>query len=536
MTYCLGWKSKTAAFLIADSAVTSIAENKESIKLLEKTTFNELQGSVDQGKKYVYEKAFKLYSIDNVAITFAGDTDIGIEIIDLIKEHLSVGRSTQQAIKYSIENYPDLSSYPIIQILVACYEDEPKIYSIDNKKSPFISVVNDSIISFGSPPENLREHTYSFYEAFKKTREEENYNELADEMMLLRMIALVQSYGIHNYTIEKGIGGAYSGLYVTKGGIHWQPDIYYLKHGNNAAFESNGIASVYIRNNCKFIITDKFNIALQNITKEKRSEADDDGIEELFKKDVVESFDSGIFKYIIFINTSRYVATIVHMNYNFFHDYVYIDIQESKKGTVGLVLSDQLCDIINDNNISIEKPNYAVINYVPYIPIEDNYLKLINDNLLELRISKEFGYAADYKCLIYEDNIVKEWYYVNFEGIFAFLKHYANEETINIVNCASDMVELEYKNGIILFPSIDSDEMSDIFSKIPNKKTDKNLYLFDVLANDETGLSTVQFTIQILTNDWGNAQKEAEIQAKTEFGDCFILTPIGIKFYHPAYR
>jgi len=36
MTYCLGWKSKTAAFLIADSAVTSITEDKGNISLLEK--------------------------------------------------------------------------------------------------------------------------------------------------------------------------------------------------------------------------------------------------------------------------------------------------------------------------------------------------------------------------------------------------------------------------------------------------------------------------------------------------------------------
>ncbi|MGZ8191776.1 MAG: hypothetical protein ACXWTS_11200 [Methylococcaceae bacterium] len=536
MTYCLGWKSKTAAFLIADSAVTSITDDKENIGLLETTTFNELQGSIED-KKYVYEKAFKLYSIDNVAITFAGDTDIGNEIIDLIKEHLNFGRSIQQAINSSIENYPDFLSYPVIQILVACYEDEPKIYSIDNKKLPFITVVNEPIISFGSPPEHLREYTYSFYEAFKKSREEENYSELADEMMLLRMIALLQSYGIHNYTIEKGIGGAYSGLYITKEKIHWQPDVYYLKHGDDPAFERNGFTSVHIRNNHKFIITDKFNMVLSNLTKEKKLESDIDNINRLFEKDVINSFDRGVFKYIIFINTNRYVTTIVHMNYQFHHDYLCVDLQDNREGTVGLIISNHLCDIINGSHIPIESPNYTNINYIPYIPIENNYLDSINNILPELRISKTFGYdITSYKCLIYEGDRVKEWYYINFEGIFAFLKHHGHEKTINIVNCASDLLELEYRDGVITFPLIDSHELSDIFSKIPDKKTDKNIYLFDVLTNDETGVSSIQFTIQILTNNWTSAKKEAERQARTELGDLFLLTPIGIQFYHPTFR
>lgn len=56
MTYCLGWTSKTAAFLIADSAVTYSEERKEYVSLSDKTTFGELQGRVLDGKKICLRK------------------------------------------------------------------------------------------------------------------------------------------------------------------------------------------------------------------------------------------------------------------------------------------------------------------------------------------------------------------------------------------------------------------------------------------------------------------------------------------------
>ncbi len=36
--------------------------------------------------------------------------------------------------------------------------------------------------------------------------------------------------------------------------------------------------------------------------------------------------------------------------------------------------------------------------------------------------------------------------------------------------------------------------MNAIFSHIPDKNTEKNMYLFDVLTNDGTGIAFVQYT------------------------------------------
>lgn len=531
MTYCLGWTSKTAAFLIADSAITYSEELTENIYRNDKTTFGELQGSVIDGKKYVYENAFKLYSSNKVAFTFAGDIRIGEEIIDLIKEHLESGRSITQAIEYSIANYPSFDSYEVVQILIACYEDKPKIYVIDNEKPPYIKVT-DKFISFGTASEDLRSYTLSFYNSFNESRENERANSLADEMMLLRMIALLQSYGTHNYTINNGIGGAYSGLYVTKNGIHWQPDIYYMIHGENPAFDKDGFVSVYVRSKYKFVITERVNCAFSNGIERQRAETE---IEDVFKG-VVDLFDKGVFKYVVFINSNRHAATIIHMNCKLEHAYLYIDVQPNKKGTIGFLLQDPLHDLINDNFDPIDTPKYAVIRYIPYIPLEDKILETIKRSLVETRITKTHYFDSTiYKGIIYENGNLKEWFYVNYDAIFAFLKDYSKEQIIHIVDCSSDMLALEYKNGVIVFPNIDIEAMNDIFSKIAKNSSKKKVFLFDVLTNDEENQSTIQYTIKILEYNWEEAKKLAELEAKAEFGECYMLTPIGIQYYHPAY-
>ncbi|WP_103973309.1 hypothetical protein [Methylovulum psychrotolerans] len=104
MTYCLGWKSKTAAFLIADSAVTKRIAITEDKKLLQESSFGEKQGQMNTGK-YVYERTLKLNSVNKIAITFAGDADFGGNFVSLIKDNLDYGINIKTAIQYSINNY-----------------------------------------------------------------------------------------------------------------------------------------------------------------------------------------------------------------------------------------------------------------------------------------------------------------------------------------------------------------------------------------------------------------------------------------------
>lgn len=531
MTFCLGWVTETAAFLVADSAVTYLTEEEKHKNRSSNTSFGEKQGCIDEGKKYVYEEALKLYIYDRVAITFSGSSDFGNELVELIENHLIAGKTPLKAIENTIKNFLDFSEYESIKLLIACYESEPIIYFVDNKGKDYITEVND-FISIGSASSKFKKSCSSFYKSFLDGHIKENYNMLRDEIFLLKILALTQSYGVNNYTIEDGLGGAYSGLYITKECLKWQPDICYSIQWIDPSLRPPIITAVFIRDNNEYIInTNTHNIVLSN------SEKDEKKLRDSFST-VIDSFDSGVFEYFIFINKYWHVATIIHMNRKLQHDFLFIDIQERKKGTIGMLIDSRLNDMCNDFHEERVSSEDITINHIPYIPISNARVESIKSNLDEVRITKTYNSECnEYKCILYGSNDkVKEWFYIqSHKEIFAFVKHYIHEIKIHIVNCISDSLEMEVINGVVIFPEISKVDFSLIIDEITDKKIKENLYLFDLLVNDDNSSSTIQYTIRVLSDSWDKANIEAKKQAKASVGDLFILTPIGIQFYHPAY-
>jgi hypothetical protein len=51
---------------------------------------------------------------------------------------------------------------------------------------------------------------------------------LADDVVLVTVLAYLQSLGVSNYLIETGVGGAFFGASIDVVGIRWQPDVSYL--------------------------------------------------------------------------------------------------------------------------------------------------------------------------------------------------------------------------------------------------------------------------------------------------------------------
>lgn len=87
----------------------------------------------------------------------------------------------------------------------------------------------------------------------------------------------------------------------------------------------------------------------------------------------------------------RHVATIVDMNYEIYHHYLSLDIQEDRKGSIGFIISDPLQNKINDDNSIIDvkkEPCSAVINYISYIPMDSKDIIALNEILPEIRLSK----------------------------------------------------------------------------------------------------------------------------------------------------
>ncbi len=117
MTYCCGWQSNSAAFVIADAAVTRPGITKQD----DRTSFGELDA---QGaERCVEEAALKVNPIGCNAVTFAGSSLAGRLIEESFAVELKAGVSPSAALETVVES-SDLRILRSRAELIAAYHDE----------------------------------------------------------------------------------------------------------------------------------------------------------------------------------------------------------------------------------------------------------------------------------------------------------------------------------------------------------------------------------------------------------------------------
>ena len=529
MTYCVAWRTQTATFIIADSAETSVNPFVYE-QMGSHTSFGELQGRVTRKNEYVSESAFKIYTHESTAICLSGDSTFGHIFISLLIDHLRYGTPHKEALNRTITNFQNINGEPQIKIAIAFYSDVPELITFDNRAENPIQT-DMEYVSFGSPPDDLKNYTNSFWQGFKKTWFHEQYlGAEANERFLLRMLGLLQIYGIHNPTISDRIGGAYTGAYVSTDGLHTQPDICYLISGETLAFEAQRIVSICVETDHFCLINNgDQNLLITNYTCCPKQ--DEPKLSASFVN-ALDKFDNGKFGYVIILNTARHSASIVQMNNNTHHQLLSIDIHGNSPETLGFIISEALVEINNDYHQPIDTPKYALITLTPYIPISAEKLSLVEAQLERLRIEKIHGEALDtHKFIIYKNSQPQEWFFGTPTTILPFINHYRNSELIRVVDLSSDCVALEYSSGEIIFPEPVLD-LNYTFEKLVKKTRNENLYLFEVSPIQEP--STESFELNIFSSNFEDAEDKATQQANSSFGD-FRLTFIGVRFYHPAY-
>ena len=525
MTYSVAWKTDTAVFIITDSAVTTSTDhnNGESNR---KTSFCERQGRLDNGN-YVYERAYKLFSKSNVAYSLAGDANFGSEFIKDIAFRIEIGIDVEASIKGAIENYPDFKSKPSIEVTVAFYDEQPKLITIKNKRATFVEF-EDGLILTGSPTSELVEYTTTFHNIFMEEYLKLNFGSASDEELLVKMIALLQSYGVHHYTIENGIGGAYTGLSVTGSGVKYQPDICYLISGENPAFDTQKIATVNANEHSVCIInTDISDIVISN---------DNSDVTDSCRTSFLESsrsrFDRGEYKYFIFMNTFCHVVCIVNMNFSRDHLLLSLDVREDKEGTLGLVVSNELQMMLNDGYRVPRSIQDTTFNFIPYIPAPEAKINSVRNEIIKLRVGKISTPATPkYKFILMESGKQVDWYYGNQDSIFPFLKYNKQKKFIRIVDLSTDMVSLEFESGDVIFPELGY-HVDELFINIIDKERVEDIYIFDFYPHNSNG----EFLfVHVLATNIDDAFNKAKLSVYNEYGYEPALVFSGKQFYHPKY-
>lgn len=522
MTYSVAWKTGTAVFIVTDSAVTT-ANEINYVDTNKITSFCEKQGKLDSGN-YVYENAYKIFSKSNIAYSLAGDASFGAKFIRDIASRIEIGFDVRSAIDGAINNYTDFKYKPAIEITIAFFDENPQLITIKNKRSNFIEL-EDGLVLTGSPTKDLIEYTNTFYRVFMDDYIKVPLGSVTDEELLVKMIALLQSYGIHHYTIDNGIGGAYTGLTVTSYGVNYQPDICYLISGENPAFDSKKMATVNVSEHSVCIInTDISDIVISS------ENAD---VTELSRMSLLENsrrrFERGEYKYFIFMNTFCHVVCIINMNFSHDHLFLSVDVREEKKGTLGLVVSSELQMMLNDGYNVPRSIQDKTFHCIPYIPAPENKIELIKQEIRKLRVGKiSTPSIPRYKFIIMDSGAQVDWWYGNLDSIIPFLKYNKDAEFIRIVDVSTDMVTLEFEGGDIIFPELGY-HVDELFINIINKERKEDVYIFDFYPDDDF------LFVHVLATDINDAFHKAKQSVFNEYGYEPELIFSGKQFYHPKY-
>ncbi len=117
MTYCCGWISKSAAFLIADGAITSAV----TLIVDEHSSFGELSAQV--GTSTVEERSLKLDAIGSTGFTFAGNVAIGRAVEASYAAQIKCGASPKDALEAAMISVGPIPNGRQAEVLIAYHDD-----------------------------------------------------------------------------------------------------------------------------------------------------------------------------------------------------------------------------------------------------------------------------------------------------------------------------------------------------------------------------------------------------------------------------
>lgn len=225
MTFIAAWKTEEAIFVAGDSAVTRTGFSLEYLKNRKKKTIwktNFDEQIVLNENRIVDEFVVKIHNIKNkLIIGYAGRGNQAIDVINLIENQFNpdmdniqeiieeganmYGSAFQMAVGYFIGKIPYLLTYNL------------------NSNSEFSINNSWALLGSGRNNEALRLLTVNTMDYLNRATSHNSAEE-----KLLQFCTLVQSLLLRGQFINEGVGGFFTGGYLTPKGFSWQSDTGYI--------------------------------------------------------------------------------------------------------------------------------------------------------------------------------------------------------------------------------------------------------------------------------------------------------------------
>lgn len=330
MTYCAGWKYKGCVYLIADTAKT-ISDKPN----LDYSSFGQLHYETKNG--YVQESLIKLVPIsEGIAIGFAGDVQVALEILALLEDNAKYAKSTEDVVCL-LNGMGPFNPKQEVSFIIASSSDNGNNELIKWNTAEGIDQTNADFYHIGRLDSYHANRIYSLFEFLTSKN-------LAADRVLPAIISVFQSYGVHEDLIQMNVGGLITGLRTTHGNITWLEDTNYVIYGSNIDSNLSYISA---------IVRDNAVIVRSSITNDTRvfyhpANAQPNINNQDWRDRVQDQLNSDRFRHWVFINkdSQNRVITLIIRN-DLETESKYIRLSRSSEGKNSVAMSSKLEGILH---------------------------------------------------------------------------------------------------------------------------------------------------------------------------------------------
>jgi len=368
MTYCIALRTAHGIFVAADSALSAASPIAFRHPEIKTTSFGERQGKMDRGLwPYVLEEGLKVTVADDFVAAFAGDVGTGENLLEAYRSARSSGFSARQAADVALQSTGPHDRYATV--LIGYYTSEsPTLIRVDTLPA-LISEI-DGLVQIGSDLPDQHRWTEKMVAGLMTALDRLTPADHHVECIYAQLVCLLQSYGIHDYLLESGVGGSYVGAWITPSGARWQGDHLFVAHSDQPDENNIVMCSVAVRNDALCLTGNQ--AGMIKVIGKKALHEDVQEADIRLKEasdDAVRSFDLGLFDYFSSININRHVVSVLEMQQSRHHALVSLCPQGSD-GTLGILWTESLLEAANLSAYRKKARSEEItLRFIPFIRI-----------------------------------------------------------------------------------------------------------------------------------------------------------------------
>lgn len=370
MTYCLGLRTARGVFIAADSAISSVSPLMLDRPHETKTAFGELQGDVGPRPwRYVTEKGLKLTVGTDSVVGLAGSVATARSVINAYFGAREAGSGARDAVRHALSSVCPCTDQA--EVLFGFYEaQEPCLLHVDIARNKISDV--EGLVQLGSVPPSQCEWTARYVAALLSLLNRFGPDQRHVERIFVQLLALIQSYGIHDYLLPEGVGGAFVAAWVTPSGARWQGDHLYVIHDAVPNPAEMVVCATIVRDGVLCLVNNKAGSnKLITSTHWNENEHAITARVEAAGKNSLETFDNATFDYFISINKSKHIVTVVEMCGEQHHGLISLYAHKIDE-TIGVVWTEDMLRIAN-TIAGVENPDplHMTLGFQPFIALSE---------------------------------------------------------------------------------------------------------------------------------------------------------------------